>query len=78
MFFQSVETFPLQIQLWLSNPREQLIIENVIPNIEPPYNGMYTVSCRVEEFCRFVRNSLSCWKYTVSLGYSVSLKRLTK
>ena len=72
--FLPIETFPLQIQLWLSNPREQLIIENVIPNIEAPYNGMYTVPCRVEEFCRVVRNSLSFGKYMVLLGCSVSLK----
>lgn len=38
------------IQLWLSHPREELIIEKVIPNIESPYNDDVILMKRIHAF----------------------------
>jgi len=38
------------IQLWLATPREELIIENVIPNIIEPYNEDLTLVKRLHAF----------------------------
>lgn len=35
------------IQLWLDNPREELVFENVLPQVEPPYNSDGPLIARV-------------------------------
>lgn len=35
------------LQLWLENPKQQLIFENVISQLEPPYNSDGTLAMRV-------------------------------
>lgn len=38
------------LQMWLENPKQQLIIENVVPGIEPPYNSDTPLVHRVHAF----------------------------
>ena len=39
--------FILQLQLWLESPRQQLTIENALPQIEPPHNSEWSTTCLV-------------------------------
>ncbi|XP_034183572.2 lysine-specific histone demethylase Su(var)3-3 [Osmia lignaria lignaria] len=38
------------LQLWLENPKQQLIIENALPAIEPPYNSDPVLTRRIHAF----------------------------
>lgn len=38
------------LQLWLENPKQQLIIENALPAIEPPYNSDTVLTRRIHAF----------------------------
>ncbi|XP_048512486.1 lysine-specific histone demethylase 1A isoform X2 [Athalia rosae] len=38
------------LQLWLENPKQQLIIENALPAVEPPYNSDLILVRRVHAF----------------------------
>lgn len=38
------------MQLWLENPKQQLIIENALPAIEPPYNSDTVLARRIHAF----------------------------
>nr|XP_012148894.1 PREDICTED: lysine-specific histone demethylase 1A isoform X3 [Megachile rotundata] len=38
------------LQLWLENPKQQLIIENALPAIEPPYNSDSVLTRRIHAF----------------------------
>ncbi|XP_074661077.1 lysine-specific histone demethylase 1A-like [Tubulanus polymorphus] len=38
------------LQLWLENPMQQLIIENTLPNIDPPYNSDGPLVMRLHAF----------------------------
>lgn len=38
------------LQLWLENPKQQLIFENALPQIEPPYNSDGPLVMRVHAF----------------------------
>ncbi|PBC31381.1 Lysine-specific histone demethylase [Apis cerana cerana] len=38
------------LQLWLENPKQQLIIENALPAIEPPYNSDTVLARRIHAF----------------------------
>lgn len=38
------------LQIWLENPKQQLIIENALPQIEPPYNSDTVLTRRVHAF----------------------------
>ncbi|XP_012272310.1 lysine-specific histone demethylase 1A [Orussus abietinus] len=38
------------LQLWLENPKQQLIIENALPSIEPPYNSDTILVRRIHAF----------------------------
>lgn len=42
--------FLFQLQLWLENPKQQLIIENALPAIEPPYNSDTVLARRIHAF----------------------------
>lgn len=39
-----------QLQLWLENPKQQLIVENALPAIEPPYNSDTLLARRIHSF----------------------------
>lgn len=39
-----------QLQLWLENPKQQLILENALPAIEPPYNSDTVLTRRIHAF----------------------------
>lgn len=45
-----IAMFFFQLQLWLENCKEQLILENAIPNIEPPYNSDTNLVTRIHSF----------------------------
>lgn len=47
-FFNVIVTF--QLQIWLENPKQQLIIENALPQIEPPYNSDTVLTRRIHAF----------------------------
>ncbi|XP_072753351.1 lysine-specific histone demethylase 1A [Anoplolepis gracilipes] len=38
------------LQIWLENPKQQLIIENALPQIEPPYNSDTVLTRRIHTF----------------------------
>ncbi|XP_076247556.1 lysine-specific histone demethylase Su(var)3-3 isoform X2 [Calliopsis andreniformis] len=38
------------LQLWLENPKQQLIVENALPAIEPPYNSDSVLARRIHAF----------------------------
>ncbi|XP_012225605.1 lysine-specific histone demethylase 1A isoform X3 [Linepithema humile] len=38
------------LQIWLENPKQQLIIENALPQIEPPYNSDTGLTRRIHAF----------------------------
>lgn len=38
------------LQLWLENPKQQLIFENVLPQIEPPYNSDGPLVMRIHAY----------------------------
>ncbi|XP_018049255.1 PREDICTED: lysine-specific histone demethylase 1A [Atta colombica] len=38
------------LQIWLENPKQQLIIENVLPQIESPYNSDTVLARRIHAF----------------------------
>lgn len=38
------------LQLWLENPKQQLIVENALPAIEPPYNSDTVLARRIHAF----------------------------
>ncbi|XP_050446710.1 lysine-specific histone demethylase 1A [Cataglyphis hispanica] len=38
------------LQIWLENPKQQLIIENALPQIEPPYNSDTVLTRRIHAF----------------------------
>ncbi|EZA51288.1 Lysine-specific histone demethylase 1A, partial [Ooceraea biroi] len=38
------------LQMWLENPKQQLIIENAFPQIEPPYNSDTVLTRRIHAF----------------------------
>nr|XP_050869193.1 lysine-specific histone demethylase 1A isoform X2 [Vespula vulgaris] len=38
------------LQLWLENPKQQLIVENALPAIEPPYNSDTLLARRIHSF----------------------------
>ncbi|XP_020284295.1 lysine-specific histone demethylase 1A [Pseudomyrmex gracilis] len=38
------------LQIWLENPKQQLIIENALPLIEPPYNSDPVLTRRIHAF----------------------------
>ncbi|XP_032685296.1 lysine-specific histone demethylase 1A isoform X2 [Odontomachus brunneus] len=38
------------LQIWLENPKQQLIIENALPAIEPPYNSDPALARRIHAF----------------------------
>lgn len=38
------------LQLWLDNPKQQLIFENALPHIEPPYNSDGPLVMRIHAF----------------------------
>ncbi|KAF6205456.1 hypothetical protein GE061_019629 [Apolygus lucorum] len=38
------------LQLWLENPKQQLILENAIPLVEPPYNSDTSLVTRIHSF----------------------------
>ncbi|KAK0082999.1 hypothetical protein PV325_009529 [Microctonus aethiopoides] len=38
------------LQLWLENPKQQLIIENALPAVEPPYNSDPILTRRIHAF----------------------------
>ncbi|XP_046399072.1 lysine-specific histone demethylase 1A-like [Ischnura elegans] len=38
------------LQLWLENPKQQLLFENVLPQIEPPYNSDGPLVMRIHAF----------------------------
>uniref|UniRef100_A0A1B6F811 Lysine-specific histone demethylase n=2 Tax=Cuerna arida TaxID=1464854 RepID=A0A1B6F811_9HEMI len=38
------------LQLWLDNPKQQLLLENTIPLVEPPYNSDVNLVTRVHSF----------------------------
>ncbi|XP_018393444.1 PREDICTED: lysine-specific histone demethylase 1A [Cyphomyrmex costatus] len=60
--FPDIATGPLQtqkvflhirnrlLQIWLENPKQQLIIENVLPQIESPYNSDTVLARRIHAF----------------------------
>jgi len=39
-----------QLQQWLDNPKQQLLFETALPNIEPPYNSDVQIVSRVHSF----------------------------
>uniref|UniRef100_A0A1B6LH74 Lysine-specific histone demethylase n=1 Tax=Graphocephala atropunctata TaxID=36148 RepID=A0A1B6LH74_9HEMI len=38
------------LQLWLDNPKQQLLLENTIPLVEPPYNSDANLVTRIHSF----------------------------
>ncbi|XP_069690612.1 lysine-specific histone demethylase 1A-like isoform X2 [Periplaneta americana] len=38
------------LQLWLENPKQQLLFENVLPQVEPPYNSDGPLVMRIHAF----------------------------
>ncbi|XP_073995283.1 lysine-specific histone demethylase 1A-like isoform X4 [Rhodnius prolixus] len=38
------------LQLWLENPKQQLLLENAIPLVEPPYNSDVALLTRIHSF----------------------------
>jgi len=38
------------LQLWLDNPKQQLLLENTVPQVEPPYNSDITLVLRIHSF----------------------------
>jgi hypothetical protein len=39
-----------QLQLWLDNPKQQLLFESALPQVEPPYNSDGPLVMRIHAF----------------------------
>ena len=40
-FFEQFFPISFQLQLWMENPKQQIIFENALPQIEAPYNSKF-------------------------------------
>lgn len=80
-----------QLQLWLENPKQQLLYENALPLVEPPYNSDGPLVMRIHAFLErhgfinfgiFKRLKVYCFilyqwcqPYTLQLSFPVALGR---